>query len=211
MVHGDVDRARVVGQMTRDAGLDVACYGSYYRVGCEAEPSFDDVLASAIALGAPLIRVWAGNRSSTDLTNTDVDTIAEDLRRICDRAGEVGISVATEFHGGTLTDAEEPTRSLLQRVNRTNLQTLWQPLAPANSERRLAEIESLLPWIANIHVFQWDLPSVYPLSDGELEWARYLAAIAKAGRPVGTLLEFVKDASVDQFRADAASLLRIIG
>ena len=58
--HGDVALAREVGEATRAAGLEVAAYGSYYRLG-EPAPDFSDVLASAKALGAPIIRIWAGS------------------------------------------------------------------------------------------------------------------------------------------------------
>ena len=66
--HGEIDVAREVAQMTRDAGLLVAAYGSYYRVGVsEADGlAFERVLESAMALGAPTVRVWAGNRGSAD-------------------------------------------------------------------------------------------------------------------------------------------------
>ena len=66
--HGEIRVTRDVAQMTRDAGLLVASYGSYYRVGVsEADGlAFARVLESAIALGAPTLRVWAGNRGSAD-------------------------------------------------------------------------------------------------------------------------------------------------
>src|SRR6476469_730727 len=64
--HGDVARAREVRDRTADAGLEVAAYGSYYRVAkSEAdELPFERVLNTAQALGAPLIRVWAGKQGS---------------------------------------------------------------------------------------------------------------------------------------------------
>src|SRR6185312_13188931 len=60
--HGNGARAREVKEMTAEAGLTVAAYGSYYRAG-QADSSgltFDAVLETALELGAPLIRVWAG-------------------------------------------------------------------------------------------------------------------------------------------------------
>ena len=66
--HGDIPIAHRVAQATADAGLVVAAYGSYYRVA-ESEGEglpFELVLDSAQALGAPLIRVWAGKRGSDD-------------------------------------------------------------------------------------------------------------------------------------------------
>src|ERR1700761_6585245 len=63
---GDVARAREVGHLTREAGLEVAAYGSYYRLGPNEPGSFEAVMASAAALGAPTIRGWAGRKGARE-------------------------------------------------------------------------------------------------------------------------------------------------
>jgi 3-dehydroshikimate dehydratase len=58
---GDVEEARAVRRTTEDAGLQVAAYGAYYRVGHEEPCPFAEVLETAVALtrglaqGAPLV------------------------------------------------------------------------------------------------------------------------------------------------------------
>src|SRR5512137_1553394 len=64
--HGDLARAGEVARQTTDAGLQVSAYGSYYRLG-QSETAglpFEKVLETAVALGAPTIRVWAGTVGS---------------------------------------------------------------------------------------------------------------------------------------------------
>ncbi|MHC4505194.1 MAG: sugar phosphate isomerase/epimerase family protein, partial [Planctomycetota bacterium] len=63
---GEVDTARRVASMTSEAGLAVSSYGSYYRVGHDEPGLFAPVLETAIALGAPIIRVWAGRVASRE-------------------------------------------------------------------------------------------------------------------------------------------------
>ena len=63
--HGELATAREVAERTRDAGLAVSSYGSYYRFN-ESDVQFSHVLATAVALGAPVIRVWAGRQGSAD-------------------------------------------------------------------------------------------------------------------------------------------------
>src|SRR5690242_18609852 len=60
--HGELQTARRVLERTRQAGLQVAAYGSYYRVGVSPAQglAFESVLETALALQAPTIRVWAG-------------------------------------------------------------------------------------------------------------------------------------------------------
>ena len=54
--------ARRVGESTRAAGLSVASYGTYYRLGQGQD--FSAYLTAAEALGAPSLRLWAGTRGS---------------------------------------------------------------------------------------------------------------------------------------------------
>ena len=52
---GDVSAAKRVGGETRAVGLRVLAYGSYYKPGVSPAEEFDGVLASAVALRAPVI------------------------------------------------------------------------------------------------------------------------------------------------------------
>ena len=71
--HGDLKTARRVGQKTRAAGLAVAAYGSYYVLGkSEGQGlTFDAVLETAEELGAPMIRVWAGERNPDETSSKE--------------------------------------------------------------------------------------------------------------------------------------------
>ena len=61
---GETELAKRIGEQTRQAGLRVLSYGSYLHVdGPETVAAdFEPVLQSALALGAPVIRVWPGGR-----------------------------------------------------------------------------------------------------------------------------------------------------
>ncbi len=65
VLHGDLDTARRIGRSTLDAGLTVAAYGSYYVIGQSEDMglAFDTVLKTAVELGAPMVRVWAGHKN----------------------------------------------------------------------------------------------------------------------------------------------------
>src|SRR4051812_19353813 len=58
---GDLRRARDVHRKTLQAGMHVTSYGSYYTSGSASQPDnvlFEAVLETALALHAPVIRVW---------------------------------------------------------------------------------------------------------------------------------------------------------
>lgn len=210
--HGDLATAREVAGMTYDRGIAVAAFGSYYRAASLNGPGFDDVLATAQILGAPTIRVWAGEKSSQDADEAYREQVANDLHRIAKISAAEGITVSLEYHGGTLTDGQESALRLVATVDHPNLRLYWQPEVTRSAQVCAAELARLRPLVSNIHVFQWSrLGSEtvrHPLTDGASVWPGYLAAAMDCDF---ALLEFVRDGSVDQFLADARTLRKWMG
>lgn len=208
--HGDVVRAREVRQITQDAGLAVAAYGSYYRVGHGEPVPFEQVVESATALGAPLIRVWAGKQGTAKADDAYWDRVIEDSRIIGDLAQQAGIVVAYEFHNNTLTDTNESTLKLLQAVAHDNVKTYWQPPSGSTVDYNLAGLDMMLPWLTNIHVFSWHIV------DGQRErmllkaktedWSQYLTKVVTTGRDHYAMVEFVRDDAPENFLKDAVTL-----
>ena len=62
--HGNIKIAKEVNKMTVENDIKVSSYGSYFIVGENSIQEFEKILETAIALGAPTIRVWAGNEGS---------------------------------------------------------------------------------------------------------------------------------------------------
>jgi sugar phosphate isomerase/epimerase len=210
--HGDVERAAEVGILTRAAGLCVAAYGSYYRLGHSEEQglSFASVLATARALGAPSIRVWAGQSSSPDSATRA--RIVADAFRCADLAAAEGISIGYEFHCGTLTETVDSACLLLDATEHSHIFTLWQPPVGLHHQACLDGLRCLLPRLLNIHAFHWwpDSTSRHPLSLGATEWASYLEAAQAADRAPSVLLEFVKNDNPGALASDAATLRKLV-
>lgn len=210
--HGDTEAARRTEQMTRDAGLEAAAYGSYYRAA-ESEKKgllFADVLKTAEALGAPLIRVWAGSRNPEDADAGYREAVGTDINRIAEMAAGSGIRIACEFHEGTLTKTAESAAALIEETDHDNLSLLWQPPHRISSAQRSESLQRVMPYLENIHVFHWtDEDGVRqrrPLSEGETEWLRDLRAVSGSGTNHYALLEFVQDDDPECFLRDAAVL-----
>ena len=208
--HGDVAQARAVRQMTEDAGMTVASYGSYYRVGHGEPVPFEAVVDSAVELGAPLIRVWAGKQGSDKADASYWDRVVEDSRAIGDMAQQAGIVVAYEYHGNALTDTNATTLKLLQDVAHDNVKTYWQPPSGLAADVNLSDLAAILPWLTNVHVFSWrtiDGKRERMLLDAKTgEWAQYLAQVATTGRDHYAMIEFVRDNEPENFLKDAETL-----
>lgn len=212
--HGDTARAQEVRTMTEKAALTVASYGSYYRLAeSEAQGlAFSQVAASARALAAPVVRVWAGRRASADADAAYREAVCDDFRRVAEIGRRYGFRVACEYHGGTLTDTNESARQLLAAVPDPEVQTYWQPPNGESFEYRLAGLTAIQERLAHLHVFHWkDTPEGRvrePLAAGERDWAEYLRVAGSSTRDHAALIEFVRGNSPDQFLEDAATLRR---
>jgi sugar phosphate isomerase/epimerase len=208
--HGNLARAREVRGLTHDAGLTVAAYGSYYRAAASeaAGLSFGSVLETAVALGAPVIRVWAGPAASAAATAELRAQVTADLRRIATLAAAVRIGISLEFHNGTLTDTGPSTLQLLTDVNHPNLSTYWQPPLEQDTAAGLHDLRSLLPWLTHVHVYQWRQGSTdrLPLADGADRWRSFLDLALTAAGDRYAMLEFVEGDAPENFLRDAATL-----
>ena len=200
---GNLRRAAQVGGFTRAHGLEVACYGSYCRL--EGEP-LEPVVRTAKILGAPLIRVWAGNCGSAAASPERRASVAENARTLAGLAAAEGIDVAFEYHGGTLTDDADSAASLLRAVNRPNLGCLWQPPVGMSTEDCRRSLRAVAPWVRNIHMFSWRGTDRLPLAGGAEKWRSLLPEIAGLPGEHRLLLEFVRGDDPAQLVADAECL-----
>ena len=207
--NGNLKRAVEVLKHTEDAGLRTASYGSYYRLGTENSnqlESFNSVIETALAIKAPTIRVWAGGKSSHDMEPHLIERIISETFHICEMAKKAGITVSLEFHGGTFTDTGDSTVRLIEAVKHPNLCTYWQALNDISPEDRMESLESVLPWISNVHVFQWNKEHRMSLKEGKSVWKNYLQLIKEQSGEHFALLEFIKEDKPKQFLEDAKIL-----
>ncbi|MDR3313813.1 MAG: sugar phosphate isomerase/epimerase [Oscillospiraceae bacterium] len=206
---GALALAAAVRQKTEAAGLSVSSYGSYYRLLAHENPAaaFAPVLGSACALGAKTIRIWAGSQDFEQTDAAAFDRAAQEARALGGLAQAQGVQLAFEFHGGTITNAAESTLAFLQAVDHPNVKTYWQPNFVRSHAENKRALRAVLPWVVNIHVFQWAADhTAFPLADGEAVWREYLDILAAATGEPCAILEFVKDAAPAQFLRDAATL-----
>ncbi len=212
--HGDINKAREVRRMSCQAGIEVPSYGSYYRVGCKNEgiESFKSVLETALALGAEVIRVWAGNKGFREADKEWIKKVIEESRRIASIAEEEGVRIAFEYHDNTLTDTNESAFNLLKEIDHPGISTYWQPPHCISEEERCRGLKQVLPWLENIHVFYWTGREHirHPLEEAGSNWIDYFKIASQTGRDHFAMLEFVKGDSIEQFYRDAAALKRIL-
>ncbi len=195
-------------------GLKTAAYGSYYRLWYDSEPAdtddmphFHQVLGCARALGAPTVRLWAGQKGSADATMADRTFVTDRLRQACSLAKESGLTVSLECHGGTLTDHWKSALALAEVVDHPALRLYWQPNQHRDTTYNLESLRQTLPLVSNVHVFAWEGAKTFPLAEHAHIWHRYIDILAGSGKDHGMLLEFMHNGLPEQLPIDAAVLL----
>lgn len=197
-----------IAQKCRQQGLAVLSYGSYWKSGDPME--FKGVLMSAKALGAPVIRIWAGSAAPEAVSPEAFDQLVQHIRTAAAMAADEGIDIAFEYHRGTMTQTKEGALQLLNALPQKNIRCYWQPNPDVSFEEQLAELDALAPRLSQLHVFAWEEGNVrYPLSHAMDKWRAYFAKAAQAPGKHDAILEFVKDDSPEQFLQDAETLKRL--
>lgn len=206
---GDPERAAEVAELTRDAGLAVASYGSYFR--SVADESLTPILDSASALGADRVRIWAGHVDSADASPEEYAGIAARLRDAVAEASARQISLALEFHRGTIADNPDAVLRLLGDV--PGLTTYWQPTVDAPDAVALEEYDRVAAHTSAVHVFSWwPFAERLRLAERASLWEPlFAAAHAQPAPPRDALLEFVPDDDPALLASEAATLRRWLG
>ena len=210
----DLENARRVGQLTRDAGLQNVSYGSYYYVGKEQNTCTpEELVAAAEALGAGNVRVWAGDRGSAKADDAFFERVVSESRALADLCAEHGMTLSFEYHGNTLTDGREQAVRLMRAIDHPNCRIYWQPVASLTVQENCRALTDVLPWLTCIHVFQWSLQNAepvvvrHPLTDGSEEWAQYVDILRADVRTHPMQLEFVSEDSPEALLADSKEFL----
>lgn len=205
----DPARAHRVGEMTRAAGLTVASYGTYYRLGQGQD--FAAYLKAAEALGAPLLRLWAGVRGRDAVDAATRCAWVSDGRAVSEAAAARGLRVAFEYHPGTLTDERKSAIRLMHEINHPAAGLYWQPDFHRTEDELKRDLEAVLPWLCAIHVFSW-LPdgTRLPLAERGTLWAELLGCVPETV-PINLLLEFVPGDDPTVLAREAATLRGLAG
>lgn len=207
----DIQNASEVGKLTRDAGLEVAGLGSYWTAFDKYDQpnDFRPIIATAIALGAPVIRIWAGSLV-IDKTAKYFSNLVLASKSFAEAAAKEDIKVAYEYHRKTFTETLPDALKLLSAVNHPNQYIYWQPIAGTSIGQRLEEIKAIKDRLLNVHIFHWipdgnDNFTRLTLREGESLWKPALQLLGTDPKRFA-LLEFVKNNSLRQFVQDSAIL-----
>ena len=189
---GDLAIAEAVAMKTREAGLLMPEYGTYYHMGVNAPEMLDKAALSARVLGVPVLRVWAYGKGSANMTDEEYRRLVADAKRICTAYPD--LTFCTECHNHTLTDDYRANLRLIKDVDMPNFGAFWQPNQERGFDYDLESASALAPYVRSAHVFAWEGSKKFPLSHHADRWKRFVE-ILSAGREgeLNLMLEFMHD------------------
>jgi len=208
---GDTQLCKRIGEMTRDAGLEVSSYGSYFRLGTGKD--IIPYLESASALETNQIRIWGGSQGSADLSPEQRKALVEESVAISEQAAKYGITLSLECHPDTVTDTLESQLQFLQEVNKPNFCTYWQAETSAPMEQRTHSLQAVYASgkLTNLHLYWYNSAHERSLlQEGKEQLAQWLSLFKDDPIPRYALIEFVKGNTEESFLLDAKTLTSIL-
>jgi sugar phosphate isomerase/epimerase len=189
------------------AGLECASYGSYLLAdGDGSKETALRVLDTAVALGAPNVRVWTP--FGVDPGSARTGEVVDALTTVAALAAARDLRVGLEHHAHTLTATVASTLDLLAAVDAPNVFSYWQPpyWRPAREPAAdAADVTSLGDHLSHLHVYEWaGAEDRRPLAEGDARWRAVLAALDD--RPRVAVLVFVAVDDPRALLADARTL-----
>lgn len=206
---GDKKAIDEVLDFNNNFGLQSLSYGSYYRVGSRDYEAFKNIVDTASAIGAKVIRVWLGAVSSEKTTKCLYYEMVAEVQNIADIAKVKGLKIAFEFHCGTYNDSANNTITFLSAVHRDNVGTYWQPLGNRDEDEQ--NLIKVIPYLLGIHVFNWDrFGRRHSLKTGMKKWRKYIEIVKESKTEIPFIIEFVKNDKVKQFEKDVKTLNKLL-
>src|SRR3954454_10978363 len=117
--------------------------------------SVDAVLETALALGAPMVRIWTEFGVTPSSSDAERRRVTQRTAALVDRIADHGLLTALEFHPATLTETAASAEELLTALDRPGLRTHWQPDPTLSPAAALDELALVTPHLAHLHVFAW--------------------------------------------------------
>lgn len=212
---GDIDNAKFIKTECEKEGIVVSSYGTYYRCGTyeDTEATFGEYVKIAEILGAPIMRIWVGDRNFEKADDAYIEKIVSELQMMCDIAKSKNIEIGCEFHGGTLCNTKASALKIVEAVNRDNFGMYFQYDYHTTFEENCDTLKEFIPILKNVHVFNVDENVTrFSLSEngGEEHWSSFVKILKENNISTNLLFEFLSDPSYEGLLKETEILTKIV-
>lgn len=204
----DEKSAEEIRKASSEYGVEIFSLGSYCYM--EEREECDVALETAVLLGAPIIRIWAGKLPPYECDDEYRDKIISNTIYMANKAREHNIVLGFEYHPWTLTETADDAIALISEINKDNVGLYWQPSSKISLEENILDRNKVMPYcVGNIHIQNYSEEVGYQnLSLIEDGLKLFFDDIKSEDYRV--MIEFVKDGSVENLFDDAHALRKVI-
>ena len=205
----NTEYAKEIAEKTREKGLEVISYGSYFYLG--ENNDFAPFIDTAVAMGTKYIRIWGGKKERHELSDEQYEALVEETKKIGKMAAEKGVIVSLEYHQHSITATAVDAAKFASDVDMPSIRLYWQSILNRSLEDNLADFELVAPYLTNVHVFNYvdGKQELLEAGDGIKNWTAYIERIKKVPGERAIMTEFCKGGLPESFIADAAVLNRL--
>lgn len=206
----DIENATLVAKKTKDAGLEVISYGSYFTLGCGED--FAPYIEAARALGAKQIRIWGGKKERWELSDAEYADLVSEMKKIGGLAAAADTVISLEYHQRSITATASDAAKFAKDVDMPSVRLYWQEIIGRPMKDNLADIDIVAPYLTNVHVFNYIDGKQELLSegDGPERWRTYAERIGAISGERAFMTEFCKGGLAESFISDAKVLSKIL-
>jgi sugar phosphate isomerase/epimerase len=212
---GDKEAAGGLMMQTLRAGLCSVSYASSFRFGIHDHGSFIKVLDTAAALHVPLVRVWTGppgvGTGSVDAEGRADREFADEILRLADKAGELGISLCLGFAKGSMLHSYDSAVRLFSSLDHPFVKLVWELLAGSSFDTAREAFSSLSGRIGLVLARSTsDQAGREGLAAHAEDWLEYLDAYDEQGGSPDmvrhVLVQSIRDGNTTMLAEDAACI-----
>jgi 3-dehydroshikimate dehydratase len=200
------------------AGLSVVSFAPLYRVCAEGENGlgFASILETASILQSPVVRIFAGTKPLSRMSEAERDSLCGELSRIGDLAGARGVSLCLSLGRNTGLDNYAAAAALFAKLRHPFVGLAWEALPGSSPIEATAALENSGAAVRLLLARSADRGGrSSPLSEQAEDWKRRLE-LYRSTEPDPKLSRFVllgRTGGSDEgrLREDLAALTALTG
>lgn len=204
----DKKSAEEIKKASSEYAVEIFSLGSYCYM--EEKEECDDALETAVLLGAPIIRIWAGKLPPCECDDEYRNKIISNTIYMADKAKKHNIVLGFEYHPWTLTETADDALALINDIGKDNVGLYWQPTNRISAEENVRDRNRVIPYfVGNIHI-QNSIRDKYHEKLSLIEDRLKLFFDDIKNEDYRVMIEFVKDGSIENLFDDARVLRKVI-
>lgn len=175
----------------------LALYPDFLADPDDNQMYFDQLLQRCDFLGVKKIKMFAGNKSASELSEAERSESINQIRALIDAASRFGITLSGELHQDTLCDTvDEALRTVADLDNTIGI--CFQPLDFSSTETAVQDCKTLSESIDHVHLQGRKDGEFSSLEDADIDYKVLLPLLAESGYGGDYCIEFVEGCVVEK-------------